>query len=342
MRKLKKGSIENGCKRALICITILSLCLCTNYQTALAKGRDEYLLDAKVANLKEEFNASYQIYNLETGEVETHLFSELHDYSKDENRLSIEEANMVGGELSLKQPGDVGVNAIIGNDDRTKVDVTSVGPYCNTVYIKAEFSSGSYKEASGFVIANAAVATAAHVVTDSNGNLATKVTIIPGKKGSTYPYGSTEGKKITITSNYLTTKAQKDDWAVVETSAQIGASTGWLGLKTQTSSYNNTYVLNTGYPSPSTCEGQTSDRCMFVGTGRIKSSTSTILKADFDASSGNSGGPVFAYYADTGYTAIGILTAGSSTSTDGSSYPTAYSSITRITNNMYNLFLSYR
>lgn len=61
---------------------------------------------------------------------------------------------------------------------------------------------------------------------------------------------------------------------------------------------------------------------------------------------GNSGGPVYSYYDETGYTLIGILTGGSIA--DGMEYGPnedgvhSYTYATRITQNLYNLFMSYR
>lgn len=56
----------------------------------------------------------------------------------------------------------------------------------------------------------------------------------------------------------------------------------------------------------------------------------------------NSGDPVYAYYDSTGYTAIGILTSDSEDTTFGESYPDAYSTVTRITEDLFNLFVHYR
>lgn len=53
-------------------------------------------------------------------------------------------------------------------------------------------------------------------------------------------------------------------------------------------------------------------------------------------------GPVYAYYSDSGYTAIGILTAGSSNSTNGGEYSYAYTTATRFSKNLYGLLMTYR
>lgn len=81
---------------------------------------------------------------------------------------------------------------------------------------------------------------------------------------------------------------------------------------------------------------------MFVGSGKVKSSSTYTFQGDWDATAGNSGGPVYTYYPNTGYTAIGILTSGAGEEYNGKPYPTAYTTATRITEDLYNLFVSYR
>lgn len=334
----------NRLSKLACCIMLTSLIILSSSIESLAAPNESNLSLGNSKNvISPIFNEDdvYETLDLSTGIIEYHSFSELHDFTKDRNRFQIQAAKMPQIDFSKQSFFNATINAIIGTDDRSKVAFTNIGPYCNTVYIKTTYTDGAVAEATGFVIANSAVATAAHVVSSPNRTVKS-VTIIPAKNGSTHPYGSTEAKKITITSNYASSKKEFDDWAVIETKDPIGATTGWLGLRTQTASYNNTYVINTGYPKPSTCSGQAADRFMFMGTGRVKDGASSVLKCDFDATDGNSGGPVFAYYSDTGYTAIGILTAGSAKSTDNSSYPTAFSSAVRISKDMYNLFLSYR
>ena len=105
--------------------------------------------------------------------------------------------------------------------------------------------------------------------------------------------------------------------------------------------------MKQGYPAVVTdYEQDTYERNMFIGTGNIISCGTKYLRGDWDATGGNSGGPVFANYSDTGYTLIGILTAGSAVGTDFNDYGVgeneAYTYATRITEDIYNLFISYR
>ena len=106
------------------------------------------------------------------------------------------------------------------------------------------------------------------------------------------PYGSesvsVSADNVVVSTGFINSPGPDDDWAVIELSTDIGNTTGWLGLRWQSNTYNGTSVTNTGY------------------------------------------------------TAIGILTSGSSDNTFNQEYPTAYSTATRIIQEMYNLFVTYR
>lgn len=84
---------------------------------------------------------------------------------------------------------------------------------------------------------------------------------------------------------------------------------------------------------------------MILGTGKVRntysgsSKYSGTMTGDWDASGGNSGGPVFALHSTKGHCAIGILTAG--TASNGS-YGSSYTLATRISQKMFDLFLTYR
>lgn len=284
-------------------------------------------------------NADYVVYDLETGEVTYHSFDDLIDESDRAKTWDSCPGYYPDGVIPPIDP-----NALVGEDNRTRVTNTTTGPYNSTVYMTATFSNGSKSTFSAFMIGPSAAVTAGHCVYDSDkGGVATSVTAIPGKNGSSNPYGSATSSKIIVSPQYEAGAGTNYDWAIIELNSAIGNKTGWLGIRWQSTSYNDTYIYNSGYPSASTTVGQLSDQSyMFVGRGYVKSTDTYTFIGDWDATGGNSGGPVFSYYNDTGYTLIGILTAGSGTNTDGSGYPIAFSKATRITQDMYELFVEYR
>lgn len=206
----------------------------------------------------------------------------------------------------------------MGDDNRTLITNTAIGPYCNTVYIETTYAStpNTVYLGTGFILGPSAVE----------------------------PYGSesvsVSADNVVVSTGFINSPGPDDDWAVIELSTDIGNTTGWLGLRWQSNTYNGTSVTNTGYPA--VVNGVNTNMQMYKGDGTIMESYTNTLRGTWDASGGNSGGPVYAYYNSTGYTAIGILTSGSSDNTFNQEYPTAYSTATRIILEMYNLFVTYR
>ena len=183
----------------------------------------------------------------------------------------------------------------MGDDNRTLITNTAIGPYCNTVYIETTYAStpNTVYLGTGFILGPSAVVTAAHCVyNERRGGYASTVKIIPAKNGAVEPYGSesvsVSADNVVVSTGFINSPGPDNDWAVIELSTDIGNTTGWLGLRWQSNTYNGTSVTNTGY------------------------------------------------------TAIGILTSGSSDNTFNQEYPTAYSTATRIILEMYKLFVTYR
>lgn len=291
-------------------------------------------------NQVNESNSDYQIYNISSGEISYYSFRDL-PVSDDGGYSPGYYPN--GYEEILVQ--DASPMAIVGEDNRQKVQNTAVGPYCNTVYIETTYSNGNTYIGTGFVLGPKAIATAAHCLYNSDrGGYAASVKVVPAKNGNKEPYGSVlvtaSADNLIVSSDFIKSSGPNHDWGIILLDTNLGDKTGWLGLKWQSDSYTNTAVYNTGYPA--VVNGQDSGKAMYVGTGTVKTSSDNTFKGTWDASAGNSGGPVYAYYSDSGYTAIGILTSGSQDSTNGSSFPLAYSTATRITKDMYNLFVQYR
>lgn len=294
-----------------------------------------------VVNAREQItkdNSDYQSYCISSGEISYYSFDDL---ETPENG-GYSPGYFPNGCEELHEQ-EVLPAAVVGSDNRTKIDNTAVGPYCNTVYVSMTFSDGKTYRGSGFMIGPKAVVTAGHCLYNRDKQeYATSVTVIPAKNGNTEPYGSAtaSARNLIVSSDYISKGGADYDWGIIELDTDLGSKTGWLGLRTQGDSYDNTYVWNTGYPT--VVNGKNVGTTMYVGKGYVKSSSTYTFKGTWDASGGNSGGPVFANYESTGYTAIGILTTGSADSTFGEQYPTAYSTATRITNDMYNLFIQYR
>ncbi|MDE7397936.1 MAG: trypsin-like serine protease [Oscillospiraceae bacterium] len=248
--------------------------------------------------------------------------------------------------------GGISPNAIIGSEDRVQITNTNAAPYQYTCYMYSVYKDGTKSGVySGFMIGAKAAVTAAHCVFDGKSTL-DHVVVIPGKNDGTEPYGSARSTKVAIMDEYVNNGNRADDWAIIELNWNIGYQSKWPALKYKSGSYNGTSVENTGYPGKSewfTPQNKEST-LMFSGKGTIRYSYEYndrfiygrgILRGDWDATGGNSGGPVFAYYPETGYTVIGILTGGSTVFGEPYGDNTCYTTATRISSDMYEIFMSY-
>ncbi len=285
-------------------------------------------------------------YNCDTGEFTNYTFTPTATYSMNEDE-GVSPEYSPNGETDAITP-----YAVIGKDNRIRIEDTKTEPYNNTCYMVATYSDGSKSGVfSGFMLGPNSAVTAAHCMySHKNGKYAKSVTVIPAKNGSLEPYGSSTSSNIIYKDEYVAKESREDDWAIIELkSSDIGNRTGWLGLKWQTASFNDTDVENTGYPARSDkfTKQNSSNSYMFLGAGKIRTTNSNgasgrgTLYGDWDASGGNSGGPVFANYTDSGHTAIGILTAGTD---DGDTYSSSscFTLATRISKEMFDLFVTYR
>lgn len=285
-------------------------------------------------------DGDYLIYHSENQTITYHSYEDLPEV--DDGGAS--PGYFPQGIVSETPAADVDTRAVVGLDDRVVVNPTNVGPYCNTVYVESTFPDDYEITVSGFMLGPSAVLTCAHCVYDNNrGGLATSVRVVPAKNGDIEPYGSADMTSIVVPTEYTNSQDgdSRYDWAIIVIDEPLGNTTGWLGLKWQTASYVGTEIKNTGYPAYSGCARQNEDgTLMILAEGEIRDDNNTYLDGDWDASGNNSGGPVFAYYSDTGYTAIGILSAGSIS--ENLTYPNSFSRALRISEDMYDLFVQYR
>lgn len=331
---MKKRFITAKAVLMSVCMAVISI---TAGSSALPQAAaDEY----------EEDGLKLWVYDCETGEESIEVFHP--------SRPSPMESEDISSNTSDNDDdGGISPNAIIGGEDRVRVTNTKAAPYQYTCYMYSVYKNGDTSGVySGFMIGPKTAVTAAHCVYNGTKTL-DHIVVIPGKNGSTEPYGRANSTKVAITDAYINDGDKADDWAVLELDSNIGNKTGYPKLKYQSAPYDGTSVENTGYPGYSDWfKIQNESRFfywMFSGKGKIRYSEENdkfgvgrgILKGDWDASGGNSGGPVFAYYPETGHTVIGILTSGSDTFGEPYGNNTCFTTATRISSDMYEIFMSH-
>lgn len=175
---------------------------------------------------------------------------------------------------------------VIGSDDRVQVVNTQTFPYSAVVYI-----STANGRCSGFMIGPAKVATAAHCL-HYGGAWVTVNYVVPGKNGSSEPYGRCGVTNRLVTSGWTQGNSPDYDYGAVKLNCTIGYTTGWWGLYTNT---NNWYfqgrgAVLTGYP------GDKPLGTMWQGEGAITSVFTRQFFYTNDTYRGASGSPLWAFH----------------------------------------------
>lgn len=190
--------------------------------------------------------------------------------------------------------------SIIGTDDRRVVVHTDNAPYRFICDMLMKFPNGKTFIGTAWLMSNSAAVTSAHCLySKENGGYATEVTLWPGRKGSTMPFGSVKGSKVNVTQNWIDKGGIIYDYGVIQLKEPIGKQVGYFGYKyTKGTSINGTGVKVAGYPG----EG---DHKQYTAPGKIISSSVSVLNYNIDTTSGQSGSPVF-YQEGNNYISIGV------------------------------------
>jgi V8-like Glu-specific endopeptidase len=147
------------------------------------------------------------------------------------------------------QPGGgYSPNAIIGSDDRVRIDNTTSFPWRAQCKLYMRFPNGARYIGSGTLINAKYLLTAGHCVySKSDGGWATQVEVVPGMSGSYKPYGSAYATRFRSYTGWTNYSSRDHDFALVTLDRNIGDSTGWLGYGTF-SSLSNVVGNIAGYP----------------------------------------------------------------------------------------------
>ena len=263
--------------------------------------------EEKMVDSYTQISGSY-MKDLETGEVTFDDGKEFLPKTRSETvELSSPEYNPYH---DSQEPQNINIEprVVIGTDNRIKVEhPINYGEHRNTVHLSIKFPKGQ-SMGTGFMLGPSAVATAGHCVYDSSmGGWAEKIMVYPareGKDGIPYSAGST---KLEAGGNWVKNRDVTDDWGVIQLNSNIGNKVGWLGLKYQAGAYTGNVTV-AGCPGEVRGVNYFDNPYMFKHTSAISSDDKwrMLYYKNLDTSGGQSGAPVYRYYADTGYTAIAI------------------------------------
>lgn len=220
-----------------------------------------------------------------------YFMSNVNSNSFDVSQLSKEELfnyYMEAGEVPplFDDGDDICTNAVIGDDERTKVENTNIAPY---KYIGKLYVVGTLSTCSAF--AKNAVLTSAHCVFDKATNQLKEFKKIKfGLNNDTsYKVITTQPTEIIVCPDYINgDHSSENDWAIIYFNDNI--LSGCLGFSTG-ASVDDTITV-TGYPGEVETLNSTGEE-QYTCSGKVLESDTGKIGYDADTSSGQSGSPVY-------------------------------------------------
>jgi glutamyl endopeptidase len=159
----------------------------------------------------------------------------------------------------------VGIETIIGPDERVRVNPTTTYPARAVVLIT--FTGG---RCSGWLYGPNVVATAGHCVHSggSGGAWKTNVRVFPGRNGASSPYGSCTAKRLHSVTGWTQSKSERYDYGAIKLNCNIGSTVGWFGYWWQAASLKGQPTRISGYPGDKPLEQWRSDKSVGVSQAR--------------------------------------------------------------------------
>lgn len=230
------------------------------------------------------------------------------------------------GVQPVKTSGMIGINSVIGTDQRTRVSPATSFPYRAIVHIESDIGG-----CTGWLIGPNTVATAGHCIYNPGSRKwASYATVTPGRDGSSKPYGSANAVRLFAPSGWVNNGDTNYDYGAIKLDSDIGYSTGWLGYRWTSGNLNGTPETISGYPGdkPYGTQWQHKDQ--------IRQSYTYKLHYANDTYGGQSGSPVYEDYnsACGGPCSIAVHT-------NGVYGGNPYNRGTRITQEVYNNFQAW-
>lgn len=191
---------------------------------------------------------------------------------------------------------------VIGNDDRDRIQSTSLFPWSSIVELQITADNGARYTCSGSIISengnNYHALTAGHCVyLHDNGGWADSITVIPAADSNNKPFHEAQVVSArTYDSGWIQDEDPKFDFALLTLDRSIGNFTGAMGYGYEGEdndiySHSSTHVA--GYPGDKPPSTMWHDSDTGMGTIGSFGSSDKIHKYEMDTAGGMSGGPVW-------------------------------------------------
>lgn len=233
----------------------------------------------------------------------------------------------------------IGVDSIIGSDDRYASNPSNWWPASSTVFFTRTVGGNVNRWCTGWLIGANTVITAGHCVHTTGGSSgswysASEMTAWPGRYGGNTPYGSCSVNQIYSVAGWSNSGDSNYDYGAMKLNCTVGNTTGTFGFMWTSASQNGTATYNRGYGEDKGFGEQ------WASYDQIRVTQDRKLFYQHDTTGGNSGGPVYTYSnsACGGPCGVAVHTYG----TGGGEPGASNNSGTRIVEPVYNNFLYWR
>jgi glutamyl endopeptidase len=208
------------------------------------------------------------------------------------------------------------LEAVIGTDDRTKVDPTlmKTNPWRQICALRIESQSGTRYVGTGWFIGPRTLATAGHCVyLQDDGGWAKSITVIAAKSGSDEPYGELDAVHFASVDGWVKKRSRDFDYGVIALDdGAVGTRTGNFAVDALApATLRSADAQISGYPAD-----RDAAAFQYFHMRPLADVTDTRLVYDIDTFGGQSGSPIWQETA-SGIVAVGIHTNGGVTSNSG-------------------------
>jgi glutamyl endopeptidase len=231
-----------------------------------------------------------------------------------------------GAEAPLEYLPDVAIaslgggpllEAIFGNDDRTKVDraFLSSNPWRQICALRIRSKSGQLYVGTGWYVAPKMLATAGHCVyLQNDGGWASGIDVIPAKFGSFQPFGTIHSTRFATVDGWTVESQRDSDYGVIFLDEDtVGAQVGNFEVRVfSDAEIEGVMAKIAGYPAD-----RERAQFQYFHERPIQRVTSAQLFYEIDTFGGQSGSPIWEDTEEHGVVAIGIHTSGGASSNSG-------------------------
>jgi glutamyl endopeptidase len=220
------------------------------------------------------------------------------------------------GEASFGRPPNL-AETVHGPDDRVQITDTSRYPWRAHASLLITAADNSLWIGTGWFIGPHTLATAGHVVYIINSGVPGRdgwvksINVMPGRNGSTLPYGSVTSTSFRSVRGWTTTGDQNYDYGAIILPSDLGATTGWFGFGVWPDADLLSITGNlSGYPGDKPAGTQWYDARTIASVDAQK------VYYDIDSAGGQSGSAVYRLY-DGGRYGIAVHAYGGATTNSG-------------------------